>query len=120
MIILTAEGITATRCDGCSKHERSTNEFSPFLISWPVGFHPITKEPVLRFIYEKQNPHTPITLHACPECGRRIRKALKSGRLKQLPEGPLRKVLLQTVENPENKFSAFQIHYLKESRLANA
>ena len=119
-MIVIRKGLEVIRCDGCSKAPDKVDKFDAFYISWPVGFHPITNEPLIKWLMFKHNLNIPATMHTCPDCAKRLRRSLKVNKLEQLPDGPLKKYLLDIVASSENKFRAFQIHFMKDSRIGNA
>ena len=119
-MIVIRNGRQVCRCDGCSKAPANLDKFDEFYISWAAGFHAITKEPLIKYLMMSHAPGIPVVLHSCPQCAKRIRGALKSNKLNTLPEGPLKKYLLDILAKAENKFRAFQIHFLKDSRIGHA
>ena len=127
------------KCDACDKAPENLDQFDAFFISWPVSerqrstlvgdsfngkhgklFLPKEPEPTIKYLMFKHHPGVPETLHTCPWCAKIIRKCLKTNKLHELPDGPLKGWLLAIVAKGENKFRAFQIHYLKDSRIGNA
>lgn len=119
-MIILRKGKQVCRCDSCDKAPENLDQFDAFYISWPCGTHPVTGENTIKYLMFKHHPGVPETLHTCPWCAKIIRKCLKTNKLHELPDGPLKGWLLAIVAKGENKFRAFQIHYLKESRLGNA
>ena len=119
MIVLRKDK-QVVRCDGCNKAPENLDQFDAFYISWPCGTHPVTGENTIKYLMFKHHPGVPETLYTCPWCAKIIRKCLKTNKLHELPDGPLKGWLLAIVAKRENKFRAFQIHYLKDSRIASA
>ena len=119
-MIVIRNGKQIVRCDGCSKAPENLDQFDQFYISWPAGYHLITREPLIKYLTMPHAPTMPVTLHTCPACAKRIRRALKNNMIHALPEGPLKKYLLGIMDRAENKFRAFQIHFLKDSRIGQA
>ena len=121
------------KCDACDKAPENLDQFDAFYVSWPVsererqssltGAHGKLirePEPTIKYLMFKHHPGVPETLHTCPWCAKIIRKCLKTNKLHELPDGPLKGWLLAIVAKGENKFRAFQIHYLKDSKLGHA
>ena len=119
-MIVIRNGQQITRCDSCSKESRPLDKFDQFYISWPSGFHHITQEPLIQWLRAKHNAGVPVMLHSCPGCAKKVRTCLKVNKIHNLPDGPLKKYLLDIIAKPDNNFKAFQIHFLKESRLGQA
>ena len=116
---VTQHGVPAVTCDGCGHKQLAGDAFDPFYISYPCGFHNLTGEPLAKFLYQSLEPLQPRKYHACPECAKNIRGAVK----KQghgLPPGRLRDDLRGVLQRSDNKMMAFQIHFLKNSRLGEA
>jgi hypothetical protein len=119
-MIVVRKGIEIIRCDGCGSAPDNIDKFDAFYISWPAGFHAITDEPLVKWLSFKHNAGIPATMHTCPNCAKRVRGSLKVNKLELLPNGPLKKYLLDIVAKADNKFRAFQLHFMKDSKLGHS
>ena len=119
-MIVIRKGRQIVRCDGCSKAPENLDNFDSFYISWPGANHPVTGEPRVIYLSMKHDAGLPTMLHSCPACAKRVRGSLKVNKLDLLPEGPLKVYLKTIVDKAGNTFRAFQIHFLKDSRIGHA
>lgn len=119
-MIVIRKGLEVVRCDGCGVAPDNIDKFDAFYISWPAGTHPITDEPLVKWLMFKHNVGIPATMHVCPLCAKKLRGSLKVNKLNLLPDGPLKKYLLEIVGKADNKFRAFQLHFMKDSRLGQS
>ena len=117
---LLSHGLKVTQCDGCDKRQLAGDQFDPFYISYPAGFHAITGEPMVKFLYESVEPLRPRQYHACPVCAAKVRRALKRNLIGLLPDGRLRADMLATRSRVDNPMRAFQIIFLRQSLLGEA
>jgi hypothetical protein len=115
---LIRNGVSWTECDGCAKKQLPGDEFDPFFISYPAGFHQITQGPLVKYLYESIEPLMPRQYHCCPNCAARIRSSLKDGKIREMPASRLRTDLLSVLARRDNKLKGFQIHFMINSRLA--
>ena len=112
-MIVIRNGKERVQCDGCGNTPVNLDNFDQFLISYPIGGHPITMEGRVKYVWNHAL-NLPMILHSCPECIKSIRRSLKVNKLDKLPNGPLKKLLLTIASRPENCFKAFQIIFLKQ------
>lgn len=83
------------RCDGCGQASEPFAKWTPF--SMPPSRNKFTNTPDGHFpgITRANDPKkAPLTMHVCPACEPKVKKAIKTGDfLKHCPDGPLKKVL---------------------------